>query len=59
MSSTVDNDYYEIKKQVMIAHFSNIAGCTTEQALQMLQSARWNYEVRVCDHACSAFECFS
>ena len=44
MSSTVDEDY--LKKQVMIGQFVNVVGCTSEQALQMLQSAQWNYEVR-------------
>ena len=44
MSSTVDEDY--LRKQVMIGQFVNVVGCTSEQALQMLQSAQWNYEVR-------------
>jgi len=44
MSSTVDEDY--LKKQVMIGQFVNVVGCTSEQALQMLQSAQWNYEVK-------------
>lgn len=43
MSSTVDEDY--LRKQVMIGQFVNVVGCTSEQALQMLQSAQWNYEV--------------
>lgn len=42
MSSTVDEDY--LRKQVMIGQFVNVVGCTSEQALQMLQSAQWNYE---------------
>jgi len=44
MSSTVDEDY--LRKQVMIGQFVNVVGCTSEQALQMLQSAQWNYEAR-------------
>ena len=44
MTSTVDEDY--LKKQVMIGQFVNVVGCTSEQALQMLQSAQWNYEVK-------------
>ena len=28
----------------MISQFSHIAGCSAEQPLQILQSARWNYE---------------
>ena len=44
MSSTVDEEY--LRKQVMIGQFVNVVGCTSEQALQMLQSAQWNYEVR-------------
>jgi len=47
MSSTgnaVDEEY--LRKQVMIGQFVNVVGCTSEQAMQMLQSAQWNFDVR-------------
>ena len=45
----MDNEIKPLKKQIMISQFSHIAGCSAEQPLQILQSARWNYEARVCE----------
>ena len=47
----MDNKIKLLKKQIMISQFSHVAGCSAEQALQILQSARWNYEVKISDHA--------
>jgi len=42
-SNVVDEEY--LRKQVMIGQFVNVVGCTSEQAMQMLQSAQWNFDV--------------
>ena len=36
----------ELRHQVMINQFVVAAGCAADQAQQLLQAARWEYEVR-------------
>ena len=38
-----------LRKQIMVNQFCNQVGCTTEQATEILQKARWQIEVRTLD----------
>lgn len=35
-----------MRKQIMVSHFMNAVGCTSEQATKILQSAQWHPDVR-------------
>ena len=50
-----------LREQVMVNQFVMAAGCHIEQAKQLLQDSKWNFEVRNSDHAvlaCSTMLCF-
>ncbi len=45
-----------LREQVMVNQFVHIAGCHTEQAKQLLQAAKWHFEVsEFCVHAVMAW----
>ena len=48
-----------LKQQVMINQFVLAAGCHAEQAKQLLQAAKWQFEVRTVSSGCKHGECLS
>ena len=55
ISPIMDN----LKQQVMINQFVLAAGCHAEQAKQLLQAAKWQFEVRTVFSGCKHGECLS
>lgn len=39
-----------LRKQVMVSQFVNAVGCSLDEATQILTSARWQFEVRLCSY---------
>ena len=44
-SSKVNANNFTLKQQVMLNQFISIAGCSFEDAIQLLVSSNWQYQV--------------
>lgn len=47
ITETFMKDMADLREQVMVNQFVVVAGCHTEQARQLLQSAKWHFEVLI------------
>jgi hypothetical protein len=47
-SSKTNNEDFTLKQQVMLNQFISIAGCSLEDAIKLLASSNWQYQVYIC-----------
>ena len=46
-SKSNNNNNFTLKQQVMLNQFISIAGCSFEDAIQLLASSNWQYQVLI------------